>query len=74
MIEAVVVVFSLKSNDLLTTGHFAPPREFVAVKDCQEWLETEEGSRQWHELGEGFREVYNSPVDVVPACLKRNEA
>ena len=74
MIEAVVVVFSLQSHNMLGTGHFAPPREFVEVKDCMTWLETEEGSRQWHELGDGFRGVYSGPVDVVPACLKRNEA
>ena len=72
LIEAVVVVFS--AHTILATGHFSPPHEFQSVRECMDWLDSEEGDRAWHELGAGFQAFYAHPVETIPACFRRNEA
>jgi hypothetical protein len=74
MVEAVVVILSLQSHNLLATGHFVPARQFATVQSCMDWLDGQQGDHEWRELGEEYRGLYVTKVNVVPACLKANEA
>lgn len=74
MIEALLVVLSLR-GEMLGMMHIGEsPKIFSSVKDCRDWFDTGEGVKTIADLGKSLNDVYPMPIKVLPACFAPNQA
>jgi len=73
MVEALIIVLSLKGV-LVGTMHIGEDRKlFDTNETCQAWFDTDEGSNAVVDISVSVKEIFPMPVKIIPACWDPNE-
>ena len=73
MVEALIIVLSLKGA-LVGTMHIGEDRKlFDTNETCQVWFDTDDGSNAVVNISVSVKAIFPMPVKIIPACWDPNE-